>query len=164
MGITLKDKKERALAAHAELVRANEKLNLLLDNQLRGLGVTDGQFRMLETLLRAGPMSQAELSQRISRHDSDVHVVARNLEKRGLVARRAHETDRRKMSVHLTPEGRRLITRVSPLRAKLIRAQMTALNWREQGTLRRFCRKLAEGDAVKFILEMTMVDADEGET
>jgi MarR family transcriptional regulator, 2-MHQ and catechol-resistance regulon repressor len=159
--ITLKDKKDRALAAYAEFVRANEKLNLLLENQLRGFKLTDGQFRVLETLRRGGPMSQADLSQRISRNDSDVYVITANLEKRGLAVRRAHDTDRRKVSIHLTPQGRKLITNFLPHRAKLTYAQITALNWREQGMLKGLCEKLAEGDPVKFVLEMTRADADE---
>jgi DNA-binding MarR family transcriptional regulator len=157
----LKVKKDRALAAYAEFEGATAKLNLLLDNQLRGFGLTEGQFRILETLLQAGPMSQAEIGQRISRHDSDIHVVAANLERRGLIARRAHDTDRRKVSVHLTPEGRKLITKFLPHRAKLVRAQMAVLSCRALETLRRLCRKLAEGDPVKFVLEMTRADADE---
>jgi DNA-binding MarR family transcriptional regulator len=155
---TLKQRKALAHAAYAEFVRATEKLNLLLDNQVRGFNLTDGQFRVLETLLRAGPMSQADLGQRISRDNSDVHVIAANLEKRGLAARRAHDTDRRKVSVHLTPEGRKLITKFLPHRAKLVWAQMTALSWGEQEMLRRVCKKLAEGDPVKFVLEMTRAD------
>lgn len=161
MTVTLKQRKELAHAAYAEFVRANEKLNLLLDNQLRGFDLTDGQFRVLETLLRAGPMSQADLAERISRDNSDVHVIAANLAKRGLAARRAHDTDRRKVSVHLTPAGRKLITKFLPRRAKLVWAQITALSWGEQQMLRRICKKLAEGDPVKFVLEMTRVGADE---
>lgn len=159
--LTLKEKKKKALAAHAELVRALEKLNWLLDNQLRGFDLTDGQFRVLETLLREGPMSQSDLGARISRDNSDVHIISTNLEKRGLAARRAHDTDRRKVSVHLTPEGRNLITKFLPRREKLTWAQMTALSYTEQEMLRRVCRKLAEGDPVKFLLEMTKVDPEE---
>ncbi len=64
-------------------------------------------------------MSQTDTGPRISRDSSDVHVIATNLEKRGLAVRRAHETDRRKVSVHLTPEGRKLITKFLPHREKL---------------------------------------------
>jgi DNA-binding MarR family transcriptional regulator len=142
-------------------VRANEKLNLLLDNQLRGFDLSDGQFRVLETLFLGGPMSQTDLAQKISRNDSDVHVITANLGKRGLAVRRTHDTDRRKVSIHLTPQGRKLISNFLPHRAKLTWSRMTALSWREQGMLRGLCEKLAEGDPVKFVLEITRVDADE---
>ena len=163
MTTTLKQRKERALAAYAELVRAHEKVNLLLDNQLRGFDLTDGQFRALETLLRGGPMSQTDLAEKISRNNSDVHVITANLAKRGLAVRRAHDTDRRKVSIHLTPQGRKLITNFLPHRAKLAWSRMTALTWREQGMLRGLCEKLAEGDTVKFMLEITKVDPDEAD-
>jgi len=161
--LTLKVRRKKALDAYGELVRAIEKLNLLLDNQLRGFDLTNGQFRVLQSLFRAGPMSQADLGQLVSRDNSDVHVISSNLQKRGLVARRAHDTDRRKVSVHLTPEGRRLITNFLPHREKLTFARMRALTYTEQETLRRVCEKLAEGDPIKFILEMTMVDREEAE-
>ena len=161
MTLTLKVRRKKALEAYGELVRAIEKLNLLLDSQLRGFDLTDGQFRVLETLCRTGPMSQSDLGQRISRDGSDVHVISSNLEKRGLVIRRAHDTDRRKVSVHLTPEGRRLITNFLPHREKLTFARMRALTYTEHETLRRVCEKLAEGDPIKFFLEMSMVDREE---
>jgi hypothetical protein len=71
---------------------------------------------------------------------------------------RTRDTDRREISFHLTPEGRKLITKFLPHRAKLVWAQMTALSWGEQEVLRRVCKKLAEGDPVKFVLEMTRAD------
>jgi hypothetical protein len=37
---------------------------------------------------------------------------------------------------------------------------MSALNNREQETLRRLCQKLGDGDPVKFVLELTAVDED----
>ena len=154
-------RKERALAAYAELVRANEKLKLLLDSQLRAFDLSDGQFRVLETLHRSGPMSQTELAQTISRNGSDVYVITGNLAKRGLVVRRAHDTDRRKVSIHLTPQGRKVIANFLPHREKVTFARMTALNWREMGMLSGICAKLAEGDPIKFMLEMTLVDREE---
>jgi len=41
-----------------------------------------------------------------------ITVAVDRLEKKGLVERRAHGTDRRARIVHLTREGRKLITRI----------------------------------------------------
>ena len=161
MAETQKDKRDRAVAAYNYLVHANETIDLLLENQLRSFGLTPSQYHVLEALLLAGPMSQADLAQRIFRYDSSVHVVLRGLGKHGLVLRRAHETDGRKIAIDLTPEGRKLIAKLYPLHARLIRARMTVLGKREQEMLLRLCKKLAEGDPVRFVLELMSVDEDE---
>ena len=49
-----------------------------------------------------------------------------------------------------------MVERILPKRGKVLRAKMCVLGKREQENLDRMCRKLAEGDAVKFALEMTM--------
>ncbi len=157
----LPERQARALGTYGELAAALASLNELLENQLRGLELTTGQFQVLEMLVRHGPMNQAELGAHTQRTDGDVHQVLRRLARRGLVARRTHDTDGRKRNVHLTPEGRRLITRVLPLREGVIRARMSALTKREQMHLARLCRKLAEGDAVKFVLQLAREDVGE---
>jgi MarR family 2-MHQ and catechol resistance regulon transcriptional repressor len=154
---------QRALGAYANLVHAAESVNVLLGRQLDSFGLTMGQFRVLEGLLHAGPMSQVALSERLLCGHSNIVFLIGNLEKRGLVVRRAHERDKRSRMVHLTPGGQKLIARVFPLHADLIRAQMSALMNREQETLRRLCEKLGRGDPVRFALTLMRMDADEGE-
>jgi MarR family transcriptional regulator, 2-MHQ and catechol-resistance regulon repressor len=91
---------------------------------------------------------------------SNLSMVIRNLQRRGLVVSRANERDERRKTVHLTPEGRAAITKVFPIQVKLIRAQMSALDSREQEILRRLCRKLGLGNPARFAVEMTR--AEEG--
>jgi MarR family transcriptional regulator, 2-MHQ and catechol-resistance regulon repressor len=158
----LPQRRARALAAYSQLAAALGRLNQLLENQLHGFRLTTGQFQVLDTLLRLGPMNQAELAANTWRTDGDVYQVLQRLVPRGLVVRRAHETDGRKRTVHLTPEGRKLITKVLPLREGVIRARMSVLKKREQQQLERLCSKLAEGDPVKFMLQLTREDAAEG--
>jgi DNA-binding MarR family transcriptional regulator len=61
--------------------------------------------------------------------------------------------------VHLTPEGKKLVTRVFPMQAKLVQAQMAALDSREQERLARLCRKLCGGDPERFV-ELTAGDEE----
>jgi DNA-binding MarR family transcriptional regulator len=155
----LSQRQARALTAYYQLAEAVGRLNQLLENQLRGFELTPGQFQVLEALLREGPMNQAQLAAQTLRTDGDVYQVLTRLARRGLVVRRAHDTDGRKRQVHLTPEGRKLITKVLPMREQVIRARMGVLKKREQQNLARLCQKLAEGDAVKFVLQLTREDA-----
>ena len=156
-------KPKQVAAAYTMLVSASESVQGLLKHQLESFGLTMSQFHVLESLMQASPLSQATLGKKIERGDSSINVVVTNLERHGWIARRAHRTDGRKVMIHLTPKGRALIERVYPHHAKVVRAQMSVLNGREQETLRRLCRKLHLGNPMKFIRELTKAEADAAE-
>jgi DNA-binding MarR family transcriptional regulator len=65
--------------------------------------------------------------------------------------------------MRLTPRGREWIAWIFPKHAKVVKSHMRAIDGREQQTLSRVCRKLREGDIIKFVREITMVDVEEGE-
>jgi len=70
-------------------------------------------------------------------------VAVDRLEKKALLERRAHGTDRRARVVHLTKEGRKLITRAyTQHAADLERLVSTALTSRERATLIRLLKKI----------------------
>jgi MarR family 2-MHQ and catechol resistance regulon transcriptional repressor len=156
------ERKARALATYMSLARALHSLDMILDGQSESYGLSRSQFRVLEHLRLHGPMATGKLADRILFGDSTISVVTRNLQRSGLVVRRAHETDGRKAIVHLTREGKELIEEILPKRAKLLRAKLCVLGKREQQNLSHLCEKLAEGDEVKFVMEITAVDEDEG--
>ena len=149
---------QRAVDAYRDLRRAVAKLAVLHDNQLRGFELTATQFALLEALLCDGPATLTEIAGKILCTQSNATVVAGNCARRGWIALRDHESDRRKLKAHLTPEGRRLIARVFPLYAKMVRAQMCALSFAQQEVLSRLCQKLEEGDVLRFVLEITRGD------
>ncbi|MGA8368240.1 MAG: MarR family winged helix-turn-helix transcriptional regulator [Candidatus Acidiferrales bacterium] len=148
----------QALGAYVNLVWATETLMAYLSGQLGTWELSMGQFRMLQMLLGLGPMSQAMLADRLLCGSSNLSVVARNLERRGLVVCRSEHRDARRKTVHLTPEGRALISEVLPLHAKVVGAKMSVLNNREKRILQRVCRKLAQGDVLKFRRAMMRVE------
>jgi MarR family 2-MHQ and catechol resistance regulon transcriptional repressor len=147
-------------AAYPMLVRATESIQDLFRHQLESFGLTMSQFHVLESLMQASPLSQAVLGKKILRGESSINVVVTNLERRGWIARRAHRTDGRKVMIDLTPKGRKLIERVYPHHVKVVRARMSVLTSREQEMLRRLCRKLDLGNPMKFVRELTKVDAE----
>lgn len=69
-------------------------------------------------------------------------MVVDNLERRGLVERVRGEKDRRFTTVHLTPAGRRLITRTFPPHARAITEVFSVLTKEEQIHLAHLCRRL----------------------
>jgi MarR family transcriptional regulator, 2-MHQ and catechol-resistance regulon repressor len=154
---------ERALAAYASLVRAHDSLGLELGRQLQAYGLTVGQFRMLAELWHTGPATLATLSEKLLFSHTNGRVINRSLDQFGLVVRQAHETDKRKIMLHLTPRGEKLIAEVFPWHARLVRARMRALDRREQNALQRMCEKLEHGNLLKFFLDLGSGDWNEAE-
>ncbi|MFO0589514.1 MAG: MarR family transcriptional regulator [Polyangiaceae bacterium] len=110
-------------------------------------GLTSSQFGTLETLYHLGPMCQTEIGKKILRSSGNITLVIDNLEKRGLVRREREEGDRRRVSVHLTPEGQELIAKVFPEHVTLITAALSSLAPAEQDELGRLCKKLGRAVA-----------------
>ena len=156
MAIQLRQVKKThlALAAHSSMIQAKESMAAMQSHQLESFGLTLSRFRVLEMLLRGGPMSQSELSALLFWGQSNTHFLVTKLVGFGLVVRKPQERDKRVVEIHLTPEGEKLIAEAFPLHAMLVRAQMSVLDVREQDTLCRLCRKLSQGDPGRFILEL----------
>lgn len=133
---------ERALDALVKLTRAANSLNARLDPLMAEAGLTTSQFGVLEALLHLGPLCQKDLAAKILKTDGNLTMVLGNLEKRGLVARRRDETDRRMMTVTLTVAGRRLIRQLFPKHAANVAAAFAALAPAEQETMAKLCKKL----------------------
>jgi MarR family transcriptional regulator, 2-MHQ and catechol-resistance regulon repressor len=149
---------ERTLDVYANLVRATASLEALLSRQLEGLGLTMGQFRVLEALLHLGPMSHAALCRRLLCGHGNMSVLIANLERRGLIDRKARSANKHRKTPYLSPKGKKLIEEVFPFHARLVRAQMGALTNREQEALRRMCAKLGHADPVRFVAELARAE------
>jgi MarR family 2-MHQ and catechol resistance regulon transcriptional repressor len=75
------------------------------------LEMCGSDFAVLEALLHKGPLPINEIGKKVLLTSGSITVAVDRLETKGLVERRAHGTDRRARVVHLTKEGRKLITR-----------------------------------------------------
>lgn len=135
----------RALNAYINLVRASDSVLSKIAMHLESAGVTTGQFAVLEALLHLGPMCQHTLAEKLLRSGGNMTLVIDNLQKQGWVKRQRQEKDRRMVEIHLTPKGRRLITRIFPEHAKVIARVLGELTPAEQEDLRRIARKLGRG-------------------
>src|SRR5258708_20822822 len=91
-------KAHRALARHA-------------DQSIVELGFCFSDFGTLEILLHKGPQSVTEIAHRIGFTAGSMRVALDCLEKRGLVRRHAHPTDRRNGVIRLTPPRKALVVK-----------------------------------------------------
>ena len=107
--------------------------------------LTVSQFGVLEALHHLGPMCQGQLSHKLLKSTGNITMVVDNLEKSGLVRRVRSLEDRRMILIELTPAGAELITRIFPLHAAAIIAEMSVLTPAEQSALSELLRKLGRG-------------------
>jgi MarR family 2-MHQ and catechol resistance regulon transcriptional repressor len=130
----------RALEA---LVRAEATLTRRLAADLERIGVSATGFAMLVLLVSAG--GQVELRamrRRLAASKATATEVLDTLEARGFVRRRRLESDRRAVSVALTPAGRNLVTHAFPAHAERVREAFGGLDEAEKRQLASICRKL----------------------
>jgi len=137
----------RALDTFIKLSRAADTVGMYAQASYADTGLTTSQFGTLETLYHLGPLCQTEIGKKILRSSGNITLVIDNLEKRGLVKREREGEDRRRVSVQLTPEGRKLISRVFPEHVAVLSAAFSALTAAEHDELGRLCKKLGKAVA-----------------
>jgi DNA-binding MarR family transcriptional regulator len=101
----------------ANLVRAADALLAEIDRRRRSIAdLSPGAFQLLAVLEGAGePLAPHTIAERLLVSSASTTSLLDTLERRGLVERRAHPTDRRKALVHLTDEARDIVDRMLPV-------------------------------------------------
>lgn len=171
-----KDKILRALRAYLELLDTAEWLKNEVKAPLASFDLTINEFRVLELLDREGAQFVPELARKRMVPRQRIDEIVEQLGRRKWVGRRlvtlppvefarAHQaasmrdkprSGRRVSVVGLTKPGKKFFRNVLPSHSKLVKAFMRALNGTEQESLTMLCRKLREGDVMKFVGELTM--------
>jgi MarR family 2-MHQ and catechol resistance regulon transcriptional repressor len=131
-----------ALNAFIKLSRANLQLTGSLAAHMAGHGLTPGQFGILETLMHLGPLAQHELGAKLLSSKPNISAVLDNLERDGLVRRERDEKDRRSQRVHLTPQGRKAISKAFPVFLAYLKDAFSALSPAELEQLGALNKKL----------------------
>src|SRR5215831_3098783 len=100
------------------------------------LEICGSDFAVLEALLHKGPLPVNEIGRKILLTSGSITTAVDRLESRGLVERRAHGTDRRARVVHLTRDGRKVISKTyTDHAADMERLAAASLNRKERETL-----------------------------
>ena len=82
------------------------------ENSVAQLEMCGSDFAVLEALLHKGPLPVNEIGKKVLLTSGSITTAVDRLEDKGLVERRTHGSDRRARIVHLTKEGKKLITRI----------------------------------------------------
>jgi DNA-binding MarR family transcriptional regulator len=104
--------------------------------------VTLGQYFVLRELWEHEGLTQRELSGRVSIQEPSTVAALDALEKRGLVVRVRSTSDRRKIHVHLTPQGRALRRELLGYAERIINRATENFTQDEILTLRRLLQNL----------------------
>lgn len=166
-----KQKTARAFRAYLDLLDAAEYMRARAYDQLAFYDLTMRGFRVLELLHREGPTRATEVAKECQWSRQNLDAIVKRLIEDGWVISglgRPEKSDEDRETVarpvamlRLTSEGANFIARFLPRHGKVVKAYMRVLDGRQQETLSELCRKLREGDVVKFISEMEHEDAEE---
>jgi MarR family 2-MHQ and catechol resistance regulon transcriptional repressor len=125
------------------LWKATRAVEAYAEKSITGLEMCGSDFAVLEALLHKGPLPVNEIGKKILLTSGSITVAVDRLEQKGLVERRAHDSDRRARVVHLTKEGKRLITRAyTQHAADLEELASASLTSTERTTLIRLLKKI----------------------
>jgi homoprotocatechuate degradation regulator HpaR len=102
-----------------QLMRAREAVMKRFRPHLRSHGITDQQWRIIRVLVEIEELEILDLSERSCIHAASLSRILPNMDGAGLIVRRAHARDLRRVIVSITPAGRRLFETVAPLSEKI---------------------------------------------
>jgi DNA-binding MarR family transcriptional regulator len=108
------------------------------------LDLTPPDAGILRLLRIAAGLSQQELAARLKIHPSRLVAILDNLEKRGLVERRANPDDRRLYSLHLAPAGGEALQRIGKVAREHQDALLSALSKEERDQLANLLLRIAD--------------------
>lgn len=100
------------------LIKAFHSIGEYSARTMRGSGLGESDFRVLEVLLHKGPMAVNTVGPKVALTSGSISVAVDRLHAKGLVSRCGGEADRRVRVVALTAKGRTLIKRVFGAHAK----------------------------------------------
>src|SRR5215212_707279 len=125
------------------LWKAARAVEAYAENSVSQLEMCGSDFAVLEALLHKGPLPVNEIGKKILLTSGSITTAIDRLQDKKLVERRAHGTDRRAKIVHLTKEGKKLITRVyTDHAADMERLASASLTKKERETLIKLCKQI----------------------
>jgi len=105
--------RDSCLCLHVQ--RAARVVARRFDDALRPLGLTNGQFSLMVSLSRPGPVSMSTVASLLAVDRTTLTANLKPLERRGLLKVAIDKTDRRNRAITLTAKGRRLVKTAYPI-------------------------------------------------
>lgn len=107
-------------------------------------GVTGGQWRFLRVLWKEDGLTQRELSRRIGMREPTTVMALKSLERSGFVRREKSTDDKRRIHVFLTPEAKKLDSKLRPFVAEVNDIATRGMTDEQVASLRQLLAKICE--------------------
>jgi len=124
------------------LMKAHRALARLATQSIESSEMGLSDFGVLELLLHKGPQPVNEIGRRIALTSGAITTAVDRLEARGLVAREAHQSDRRARIVRLTARGAEQATKVFAGHKRAMDLAAGGLSKTERAMLIQLLKKL----------------------
>jgi len=125
------------------LWKAARAVEAYAESSVSQLEICGSDFAVLEALLHKGPLPVNEIGRKVLLTSGSMTTAVDRLEDKDLVERRSHGTDRRARVVHLTKNGRKMITKAyADHAADMERLASVSLTRKERETLIRLLKKI----------------------
>jgi DNA-binding MarR family transcriptional regulator len=136
-----------ALKTCAELMRTGSDLLAAFETILGRSGLSQGRFLTLIVMNRTPDeaITPSILAQKLGVTRATMTGLLDGLQKEGLIARQALAEDRRKVGVHLTAKGRRILDNILPDYYRHFAKLTTYLDEGERQTLISLLKKVNQG-------------------
>lgn len=96
------------------MLRAREKMMAPVRQMLQKVDVTEQQWRVLRVLDERGTMDPKDLAQAACLLNPSLTRIMQHLERKGMIRRTDHPSDRRRVLLDITPEGVALLRAAVP--------------------------------------------------
>lgn len=141
----------RAVEAPPSVAFAVSRLGYEVSGQLaarlKPLGIEPPHFGLLRALATSDGQTQRAIGDSLNLHPNRMVALVDELERKGLVQRRRHPTDRRAHAVVLTTSGRRLLGQALQLAIGIEQELCADLQAPERDHLLRLLARLRLGDS-----------------
>jgi DNA-binding MarR family transcriptional regulator len=124
------------------LNRAGARIAASFSEEVRPLGATLQMWRVLAALRERDGRRMGDLSETTSIEVSTLTRLVDTMEKKGLVSRRRDAGDARVVALHVTPVGRRLTQRITPIAERYERVALAGFAAAEADGLKAALRRL----------------------
>lgn len=105
--------RDTCLCLHVQ--RAARALARRFDEELRPLGLTNGQFSLMMSLNRPEPPTMGSVSALLAMDRTTLTAALKPLQRRGLIEVTVDPADRRSRRLSLTPAGQALLAQAYPI-------------------------------------------------
>jgi len=126
------------------LNRIVNRLNMTLAEDLKAIGVTVPEYRVLAVLMARDGRSVNELSVYTVIEQSTLSKLLLRMDSSGLVARQSDASDGRVVNVYITDEGRAVFAKVLPLALEHYRTAIAGLDEAERASLVRTLHRVLD--------------------